>query len=48
MKTHEKYRDTKNARYALKHIKEEYYEDHDPESYILAAWYVVLFVPASG
>ena len=37
MKKQEKYRDTKQARYAIKHIKETYHRDNDPESYIQAA-----------
>ena len=37
LRTHEKYRDTNKARYALKQIKDEYYENHDPEEYVQAA-----------
>ena len=37
MKKKEKYRDTNKARYAIKHIKETYHIDNDPESYIQAA-----------
>ena len=37
MKEHELYRDTKNARYAIKHIKESYCKEHDSKSYIQAA-----------
>ena len=37
MKKQEKYRDTNKARYAIKHIKETYHRDNDPESYIQAA-----------
>ena len=37
MKKHELYRDTKNARYAIKHIKESYCKEHDSKSYIQAA-----------
>jgi len=37
IKKKEKYRDTNKARYAIKHIKETYHRDNDPESYIQAA-----------
>jgi len=37
MKTYEKYRETKNARYAVKHIKEVYHLHHGSDSYIQAA-----------
>ena len=37
LKIQEKYRDTNKARYAIKHIKETYHRDNDPESYIQAA-----------
>lgn len=41
MKKYEKYRETEKARYALKHIKPEYYGDNDDESYVQAARYVL-------
>ena len=44
MKTYEKYRETKNARYAVKHIMEEYHLQNDSTSYMLAARYVVYIV----
>jgi hypothetical protein len=37
MKKHQKYRETKNARYAVKHIKEVYHLHHGSDSYIQAA-----------
>lgn len=37
LKKQEKYRDTNKARYAIKHLKETYHRDNDPESYIQAA-----------
>ena len=37
MKQCETYRATEKARYAIKHIKDTYFRDHDPESYIQAA-----------
>lgn len=37
MKKYEKYRETKNARYAVKHIKEDYHYNHDSDAYIQAA-----------
>lgn len=44
MKEHEKYHETDNARYALKHIKEEYFKRHwDTESHVQAIRYVFCF-----
>ena len=43
MQKHVKYRETERARYAVKHIKEDYYVNHDSDSYIQAARYVILF-----
>ena len=40
MKKSEKYRETKNARYALKHIKEDYHVNRDSRDYIQATRYV--------
>jgi hypothetical protein len=37
MKKHEMYRETKNARYALKHIQDEHHLHHGAESYVQAA-----------
>ena len=37
MKQCETYRATEKARYAIKHIKDTYFRDNDPESYIQAA-----------
>ena len=41
MKENEKYRNTANARFALKHIKEEFQIVHDSEAYFQAVRYVV-------
>ena len=40
LQTHEKYRDTNKARYALKQIKDKYYDNHEPDEYVQAARYV--------
>lgn len=41
MKENEKYQDTDNACYALKHIKEDYFKNHwDTESHVQAIRYV--------
>ena len=37
MKKHQMYRETKNARYAVKHIKDEYHLHHGSDSCIQAA-----------
>ncbi|KAL9185557.1 hypothetical protein ACHAXT_003334 [Thalassiosira profunda] len=37
LKNREKYRETKKARYALKHLKEGYFGSHDAQSYVQAA-----------
>ena len=39
MKRGERYRQTKKARYAIKHIKLEYCQENDAKSYIQAARY---------
>ena len=44
MQEHCKYRETKRARYAVKHIKEDYYLNHDSDSYVQAARYVMCCV----
>ena len=44
MTENEKYRNTANARFALKHIKEEYYLNHDSEEYAQAARYMMFYV----
>lgn len=36
MKRYERYRETKNARYAVKHIKENYYQNHSSKEYVQA------------
>lgn len=38
MKQSEKYRDSNNARYAVKHLKPEYLEKNGPDEYVYAAW----------
>ena len=40
MKKYEKYRETKNTRYAVKYIKDEYHLHHGSDSYVQAAGYV--------
>jgi len=37
LKKYEKYRETKNARYAVKHIKDDYHLRHSSDSFIQAA-----------
>lgn len=37
LKRYEKYRETKNSRYAVKHIKESYFGENDGVSYVQAA-----------
>ena len=37
LKKYEKYRETKNARYAVKHIKEVYHLHHGSEGFVQAA-----------
>ena len=34
----DKYRQTSQCRYALKHLKREYFEEHDSDTYVQAAW----------
>lgn len=37
MSEHKNYRETRKARYALKHVKEDYFLHHGAEDYVLAA-----------
>lgn len=41
MKQYQNYRETNKARYALKHIKEDYFINHDSDSFIQATRYVI-------
>ena len=43
MKRIERYRKRNKPRYALKHIKPEYHQENDAESYVQAARYASLF-----
>lgn len=41
MKQYQNYRETNKARYALKHIKEDYFTNHDSDSFIQATRYMI-------